>query len=116
MLQQFMRQATLLQDTSMFLEETVAQRCLHGGAPSDEDCTGLDACSSAAESEWEEFDMSAYMDLSPQRRRFSEEEKLEPCESLVRALFFWEEHAPLGIDSPCQTLQRRWVGKSLSRL
>ena len=90
MLQQFMRQATLLQDTSMFLEETVAQRCLHGGAPSDEDCTGLDACSSAAESEWEEFDMSAYMDLSPQRRRFSEEEKLEPCESLVRASCLWE--------------------------
>ena len=85
MLQQFMSRATLLQDTSMFLEETLAQQCLHGGTPSGADCTGLDACSSGAESEWEDFDMSAYMDLSPQRRSFSDD-KLEPCESLVGAL------------------------------
>ena len=104
MLQQFMRRATLLQDTSMFLEETLAQQCLHGGAHSDQDCTGLDACSSAAESEWEDLDMSAYMDLSPQRRSFSEEEKLEPCESLVRAAFFWECTLLFSPDSPCQVV------------
>ena len=84
MLQQFMRRATLLQDTSMFLEKTLAQQCLHGSAPRDADCTGLDACSSGADSEEEDFDMSAYMDLSPHRRSFSDDEKLEPCESLVR--------------------------------